>query len=134
MTDRQITKYIADWFVRADEDLDVAQLILEEERPYNPACFHEQQAAEKYLKGFLAYYSEHVRKIHDLDALLQECVKIDQSFESLQDNTQYLNRFYIESRYPDDYVEFTREDAEKGFEAAIRIKEFVLGKIESSKN
>ncbi len=133
MTNQAVTKYVADWFARADEDLDVAQLILEKERPYNPACFHEQQAAEKYLKGFLAYHSKHARKIHDLDALLQSCIKIDQSFEIFRDNTQYLTRFYIESRYPDDYVEFTREDAERGLEAAIRIKDFVLEKIESQK-
>ena len=72
MTNQEITKYVADWFARADEDLDVARLILNEERPYNPACFHEQQAAEKYLKGFLAHHEKHVRKIHDLNALVQE--------------------------------------------------------------
>lgn len=127
--DQKITNYVANWFARADEDLNVAQLILNEDRPYNPACFHEQQAAEKYLKGFLAHHEKHVRKIHDLDALLQECIKINQSFTGLQDSALYLGRFYVESRYPDDYIEFTREDAEKGLKSALRIKEFVLEKI-----
>lgn len=100
MTDQKITKYVRDWFARADEDLDVVNLILGEDKPYNPACFHAQQAAEKYLKGFLAHYEKHVRKIHDLDALLQECIKIDQSFENFQNSARFLSRFYVESRYP----------------------------------
>ncbi|MBI3442632.1 MAG: HEPN domain-containing protein [Candidatus Sungbacteria bacterium] len=31
----------------------------------NLACFHVRQAAEKYLKGFLAYHDLHIRKVHN---------------------------------------------------------------------
>ena len=41
----------------------------------------------------------------------------------------FLNQFYIESRYPDDYIKFSRSDAEKANESAIKIKKFILGKI-----
>ena len=127
-----ITKYVSDWFARADEDLTLVRLILEQGTGSpNLACFHAQQAAEKYLKGFLAHGDLHVRKVHDLQVLLGECVKLDPSFAQLHEDGIFLNQFYIESRYPDDFVAFEREDAEKAFAAAARIKEFVLNKIEA---
>jgi len=125
-----ITKYVKDWFARGDDDLVLVRLILEKEiGSLNLACFHAQQAAEKYLKGFLACCDLHVRKIHNLEILLGDCENIDSSFAELRDSAAFLNQFYIESRYPDDYIEFPREDAEKALESALRIKEFVVTKI-----
>ena len=127
-----MTKYVADWLARGDDDLALIKLILEKGTGSpNLACFHAQQAGEKYLKGFLAHHDLHVRKIHDLEALLEDCKNVDSSFETLQDNARFLSQFYVRSRYPDDYVEFSREDAKKAFEAALRVKEFVLSKINS---
>lgn len=124
------TNYVKNWFARGDDDLALVKLILEKgTASLNLACFHGQQAAEKYLKGFLAHHDLHVRKIHDLEVLLEDCKNRDPSFAELQDSARFLSQFYTESRYPDDYVEFSREDAEKAFDAALRIKEFVLNKI-----
>lgn len=125
-----ITNYVKNWFMRADEDLALIEVILKEKSFLsNPVCFHAQQSAEKYLKGFLAYHDLHVRKIHDLETLIEDCVKIDTSFKSLKDDAGFLNQFYIESRYPDDYIEFSRNDAEKAFISATKIKNFILEKI-----
>lgn len=46
--------------------------------------------------------------------------------KNILDDTRYLTQFYIESRYPDDYIKFSREEAQQAFEAAQRIKDFVL--------
>ena len=125
-----LTEYVKNWFNRADDDLALIETILKDDNfPANPVCFHAQQAAEKYLKGFLAYNDLHARKIHDLEALTKDCAKIDKSFETLQDNAQFLNQFYIESRYPDDYIKFSRDDAKRACEAATKIKNFILEKI-----
>lgn len=124
-----ITKYVADWFARAEDDFSTASILLKEKISPNQICFHSQQIVEKYLKGFLAYHDKHVRKIHDIESLLENCRSIDNSFESLQNDARFLAPFYAKSRYPDDFVEFTREEAEKAFESAKRIKEFVLLKI-----
>src|SRR3989344_3282752 len=130
-----LTKYVTDWFKRGDDDLEVVKLILEKETgPFNPACFHTQQAAEKYLKGFLAYHDLHVRKIHDVETLLEDCRNVDSTFAQLRDDAAFLNRFYVKSRYPDDFVELHHDDARKAFEAALRVKEFVLSKIKTSEN
>jgi HEPN domain-containing protein len=125
-----ITEYVKSWFKRADEDLALIEAILKEASPlYNPICFHAQQAAEKYLKGFLAYHDLHVRKIHDLEALVTDCAGIDKSFETIKNEAIFLNQFYIESRYPDDYIKFSSKDAEKANESAKQIKNIILEKI-----
>lgn len=125
-----ITEYVKNWFKRADEDLALIDVMSREGSVFpNSVCFHAEQAAEKYLKGFLAHHDLHVRKIHDLEILVEDCKKIDSSFEAVQDNARFLNQFYIESRYPDDYMEFSEEDAEEAYAAAKSIKEFVLEKL-----
>ena len=125
-----ITNFTKNWFRRADDDLNAAEAILKNLKlSSNLACFHSQQVAEKYLKGFIAHNDFHVRKIHDLLSLLEECVKIDFSFGILQDDMLFLSQFYIETRYADDYFEFSRDEAQKAFDAALHIKEFVLQKV-----
>lgn len=124
-----ITKYVESWFARAQEDLNAVGLLLKKGGSSNLACFHAQQAVEKYLKGFLAHHEIHVRKIHDLESLLEECENINHSFKDFHDAILFLSQFYIESRYPDDYIEFSHKDAEKALKAAQKIKEFVLKKI-----
>lgn len=124
-----LTKYVADWFVRGDDDLSAVKTLFDAGGVPNTICFHAQQAGEKYLKGFLAHHGKHVRKIHDLEVLLDASKTIDPSFESLRDDARFLSQFYVESRYPDDYAEFSREDAERAYEAALRIKRFVLAKV-----
>ena len=95
----------------------------------NQICFHSQQAAEKYLKVFLAFHEKHIRKIHDLDALLMECHAIDSSFQEIFADGTYLTQFYLEARYPSDIPEFSFEEGRKALVAAERIRNFVLARI-----
>ena len=97
-----LTGYAKSWFVRADDDLTLIEVILKEGAVLpNLICFHAQQAGEKYLKGFLAYRDLHVRKVHDMEILVTDCVAVDQSFEELRDKARFLDQFYTESRYPE---------------------------------
>lgn len=61
------------WFRKADSDLTTAQLVLNSDGPYDTACYHAQQAAEKSLKGFLAFRGIAIPRIHDLLELNQLC-------------------------------------------------------------
>lgn len=124
-----VTKYVNDWLEKGGDDLSSAEVLLKERVSPNPVCFHAQQAAEKYLKGFLAHHEKHVRKVHDLDVLLDPCVQTDPSFEELKAEVAFLNQFYVETRYPGDFPQFTFSDARKALESAKKIKEFVLEKI-----
>ncbi len=43
------------WFSKADSDLAAARLTLAASGPYDTACFHAQQAAEKLMMGFCLF-------------------------------------------------------------------------------
>ena len=45
------------WFNKANNDLITAEYLLTMQSPPTDAiCFHSQQVAEKYLKGFLTFH------------------------------------------------------------------------------
>ncbi|MDP1689164.1 MAG: HEPN domain-containing protein [bacterium] len=125
----ETSKYVADWILRANEDLKTSEILLREGAMSNTICFHAQQAVEKYLKSFLARHEKHVRKTHDLEFLLDACIEVDNSFNELLEEARYLDQFYIAARYPADTPEFSMEEAKKAFAAANRIKDFVIKKI-----
>lgn len=124
-----MTKYVAQWLARANDDIETCELLIIKSGPANTICLHSQQAAEKHLKAFLAHYGKHIRKVHDLESLINECCAINKSFDALIEDARYLTQFYEESRYPGDYPEFTLQEAKKALEAALRVKKFVLEKI-----
>lgn len=119
-----------EWQQYAQEDEQMASLALKEKGPPNQICFHSQQMAEKYLKGFLVYHKKLPQKIHNLNVLITDCMELDPSFEELKEHTSRLNEYYIEGRYPGDIHQFSLEEGKKALESAIRVKEFVLGKIQ----
>ena len=125
-----MTPYVSHWITRAAEDIRTIALLLREDGPPNPICFHAQQAAEKYLNGFLASRGIHIRKVHDLGSTLTTCEEVDNAFETLRDEAKYLDQFYLEARYSTEIPTFTRADAHRAAEAARRVKELVLPKIE----
>ena len=57
------------WFHKAESDLATARRTAASEGPYDTACFHAQQAAEKYLKGFLIACGQGFPHTHDLENL-----------------------------------------------------------------
>ncbi|MDR0598605.1 MAG: HEPN domain-containing protein, partial [Treponema sp.] len=61
-------------------------------------CFHCQQAAEKYLKGFLVFKGIEFPKTHDLAALLKLANTGDVDFSILLDKCLFLLPFGVEPR------------------------------------
>jgi HEPN domain-containing protein len=122
---------VKEWIGKAEEDFGYASLSLDEEFEYFPQiCWHFQQAAEKYLKAYVVAFDLEFRKIHDLAALLKNCAAKDSSFTSLAEDCQYLQKFYIETRYPVVWeTKWTREDALKAKGAAQKIAELVRKKV-----
>jgi len=88
------------WFEFAKQDLKMAELGFKE-GIYNQTCFHCQQAAEKFLKGYLLVKNHEIPKIHFLDELINLCIPIDKDFENLRENCSKLDDYYIPTRYPD---------------------------------
>ncbi len=124
-----ITEYVATTFRLADDDIHMATVLLQDGGSPNGVCFHAQQAAEKFLKGFIASHGENIGKVHDLKVLAIRCREIEPELIKINDDAVYLNRFYTETRYAEDYHAFSIVEAKEALAAALRIKEFVLGKI-----
>jgi len=93
-----------DWLEKARNDLLAAEAIMAyyESPPTDTVCYHCQQVAEKCLKAFLIAKAKKLLKIHDLIDLLEKCTKIDTSCETIRDQIDSLDGFYIESKYPPD--------------------------------
>lgn len=94
-----------------------------------PACFHLQQMIEKYLKGLLIFYDKSFPRTHDLVKLASLLESFVPEIDKHAQDFALLSPMYIETRYPGDYPEFDRKECEKAFEAAQRIKKFVLKRI-----
>lgn len=58
---------VRQWLAKAEQDLQAAETLLTAEHQlFYPACFHAQQAAEKFLKAFLAWHQIEFPKTHSL--------------------------------------------------------------------
>lgn len=90
----------ADWFAKADLDLETADLLWREKGHPEIIGFHLQQGIEKCFKGYLLSRGCKLKRIHDLVALLNEAVRYDSSLEPHRDTCRQITEFYIEERYP----------------------------------
>lgn len=76
-----MSSYIKEWIIKAENDLKTAKyLIISNDPITDSSCFHCQQCVEKYLKAYLLINRRGIRKTHDIGELIEECIKIDNSF------------------------------------------------------
>jgi len=119
-------KYILEWFRFADKDLKIAEHLLETMRPQplEIICYHCQQAAEKYLKGYLIYKGIiDPPKTHNLNFLLDMCVIYDDEFNKIEKACSALTRYGVQPRYPDE-IGVTDSDTQKAIKYAGQIRDF----------
>jgi HEPN domain-containing protein len=119
------------WYAKAEQDWKIARLALDVEEPLpEQCCYHAQQCAEKYLKGFLKSRRVRFKWIHDLRYLVDLCARAENGFDVLAADADTLTRAAEPSRYPgDDEEPVTVEDAKEAMEIAGRVREFVRGKV-----
>jgi HEPN domain-containing protein len=92
------------------------------------ACFHAQQAAEKYLKGFLAFHDRPFPYTHNLGDLTELCAGIDAMFRSLTPMAAELTPYAVRLRYDDSFWP-TLETAKQARDSALAIRDFVLARL-----
>ena len=118
-----------DWLEKGRHDFEMAQLLYKEQGYTDIIAFLIQQAVEKYLKGFLIYHGWKLRKIHDLETLLNEAINVEHSFEDFSITCRKITEYYIESRYPLGFpVDYPREEIKESLDAAGEI----IAKIEKT--
>lgn len=91
--------YPAEWIGKAKQDLSrVAKRLVEGDT--EDAAFHLQQAIEKFLKGFLLSTGWKLKKIHDLEALLDDAVRVAPKLETYRALCQQVTGYYLAECYP----------------------------------
>ena len=120
------------WFRKAENDLLNVQNNLQAERyPSDTVCFHCQQAAEKYLKGFLAWHQVPSAKTHDLLELLEQVRQItDADTEILSAHLLLLDRYSVSIRYPQEYEEEPdQQEVQEAVDAAHVVRSWVCSQL-----
>ena len=64
------------------------------------AGFFLQQSLEKYLKAFILKHGWNLRKIHELDTLLDDAAKCNTNLENFRDICERVSGYYFAERYP----------------------------------
>ncbi|MGG0152494.1 HEPN domain-containing protein [Bacillus mycoides] len=117
------------WFGIADSDIRAANHLLSLiPIPFAIICYHCQQCAEKYLKGYLTFNGTHPPKTHNLLLLARRCAEFDVEFNDLRDDCAELNSYGVEVRYPY-FEELNKTDVLRAIKSADNIKSFVLEKV-----
>jgi HEPN domain-containing protein len=129
------TEELRQWFSIADTDLVTAEYLFKTMHPTPDEiiCFHCQQAAEKYLKGYLFLHGIEPPKMHALPQLLQMCESLQANFSTLLPQCSFLNRFSVIHRYPNE-IEITDADVRMTLQYANVIKAFVVAEANSANN
>ena len=124
----------ARWLAQAEHELAVVKGLLDLGF-WADACFHAEQTGQMALKAFLFGVGRRYVHIHSIEALLEECAKFGESFLDLLDQGRALDRFYLQTRYPDvlaapaiPYRSFGERDAVTAYQDASDIVDMVKSK------
>jgi HEPN domain-containing protein len=93
--------------------------------PDGRICNFCQEAAEKYLKGFLFLNHIEPPKPHDLAALRKMCEELSPEFSILLSKTRVLNQYGVMPCYSNE-LQITPDGMKRALRYAKDIKEFVL--------
>ncbi|KAF0219814.1 MAG: HEPN domain-containing [Geobacteraceae bacterium] len=123
-------EFAREWLRKAGNDLITArQTLLLPDGPTDTVCFHAQQAVEKSLKGLLTYHGISFQKIHNLLVLLDLLLDSINDLVALREQFALLNGYSVEARYPGDYVEPTRNEAQEAVKVAEKVLEIAWEKM-----
>jgi len=111
------------WLIKAKHDIGSAKRLAAGEEPFfDTAVYHCQQAVEKALKAYLTLKDTPFQKVHDLSALIEQCIPFDSTFDGLRNVAEVLTPYATAFRYPGDVLEPDPSDVAE----AIRMAEYVI--------
>jgi HEPN domain-containing protein len=121
---------VKQWIEKADHDLGTGQVTYLYIPQYcDTIAFHCQQAAEKYLKGFLLFLDIPFKRQHSLNYLLGLLSQKIEISNELYDNASELEDFAVEIRYPDTSVDLSDDEIQQAFKITKLIRAFVLAQM-----
>ncbi len=124
---KQRADVVRGWLRKASSDAAAVESLLNGGN-FDAACFHAQQAAEKYLKAFLTCHSRHFPFTHNLAELVELCAALDPSFRALGSDLGRLTPYAVELRYDDAFAP-SLEVAQQARDSALAARDFVLDRL-----
>jgi HEPN domain-containing protein len=101
--------YPTDWVRIAEKDLGrVSKLLKDQDAELAGFCL--QQAVEKFLKAYLLKHGWKLRRIHNLDTLLDDAISINPSFVTFHKVCIRITSFYFLERYLSFDVQIIEDD------------------------
>ncbi|MBI3999894.1 MAG: HEPN domain-containing protein [Candidatus Omnitrophica bacterium] len=120
-----------DWYERAHEDLDAAEVLFKETNHYGAVCFHSHQAAEKALKGALINRGDRPDQIHQTAELAKNLSRHNPKSKTFIAPLGELDKLYVPSRYPKQGQGlFSREEASSCLEQAKQVFDLIANEFE----
>lgn len=119
------------WVAKAENDLNAAKIIMQysgDNVPFDTACFHCQQAAEKFLKAYCIYLDIEFPKTHLLSTLMDLISSRDKDVFILE-QTNILSNYGVSIRYPDDFYMPSRDELSEAFVYAETVYNYVRSKL-----
>lgn len=121
---------VRQWLAKAEQDMKAGEALLAAELPFlYPACFHAQQAAEKYLKALLTWRQVEFPKTHAIEQLLHLVKEADADTASSLRDAIVLTPYGVDIRYPGDQPEPSLEEAREAVELARKVRDAIVDRI-----
>jgi HEPN domain-containing protein len=123
---REITE---EWISKAEDDYRSAEALLYVIEPpiVDTACFHCQQCAEKYVKAYLEEHEVDFPRNHNFMQLLELCIRLDESFETIRRPLQSLEHYAVTIRYPG--LRVPLDLGKEAYKTTTRVRKFVRKKL-----
>ncbi len=121
------------WLKKAEGDVHTASREFRaRKRPnYDAACFHAQQAIEKYLKALLIENGRSFPKTHDLIEISKLCVDIIPNLLLFEVDLTYLTQYAVAFRYPGESA--VKKEAETAVKYMKDLRDLILVRIKRKK-
>ena len=118
------------WILKGDSDFATARLVLQGDGPFDTACFHAQQAAEKYLKGLLAYSERPFPSTHNLEDLEHLCTQSVPGWGLPDLDLTMLTPFAVELRYDFEFWP-EKQTAQESLDVSQKVRSAVVSCLPS---
>ncbi|RKY57572.1 MAG: DNA-binding protein [Candidatus Latescibacterota bacterium] len=115
---------------QAEEDLDTARVLLENDK-YYASVFFSQQAAEKALKALYIHIKREYPRTHNLVELAQDLEAPEEILEAVKElNPDYLSTRYVNAANGIPAQMYTRRSAEVHLEYAREVSLWTRRRLE----
>ncbi|MCJ7728510.1 MAG: HEPN domain-containing protein [Sedimentisphaerales bacterium] len=125
--DDTIKEFYKQWLVKAQEDWDAVEILIDQKRPPKGAvCFHCQQCIEKLLKAILVREQIEFPKTHDIGRLIELVRKFVPGSTEFSLHAKKLSVYGVDMRYPDEAIEVSTADMKQIFDITEKFRQILL--------